>query len=449
MKLIDLIQEEAWAIKPDVLDSIHAVLAAKLHSESVDIADIEARIGQKLDNSRDTELDVRDGVAVIPVRGILAKRMNLMIQISGGTSMEILKQDIQSALDDDSIEAIILDVDSPGGTVAGTIELSTWLYAQRGRKPIKAYANELMASAAYWIGSAGVPVSAQATAQIGSIGVITAHYDYSHYDAKMGVKRTFLYAGKYKAIGNDAEPLSQEARDYIQERLDQLYTLFVDGVAQNRGVSAERVLGEMADGKIFLAKQAMEAGLIDNISDSLDDLVRATQEELRMSMTIEKLRAEHPDIVAQLNEEWTAENVDKILEAKTKDVLEARNDTQSHILELHAAVFGAEISGQFEALVKTGTTVEQLAAMNGLLGTKKTEKRSELLAALQTGDKGAVDDVKKPDRAEEKESFMDKVKAYKVEHGCDNAAALKACAKKWPDLHKKYIHDANDQTEEE
>lgn len=449
MKLIDLIQEEAWAIKPDVLDSIHAVLAAKLRSESVDIADIEARIGKKLDNSRDPELDVRDGVAVIPVRGILAKRMNLMIQISGGTSMEILKQDIQAALDDDSIEAIILDVDSPGGSVAGTMELATWLYAQRGRKPIKAYANELMASAAYWIGSAVDTISAQATAQIGSIGVITAHYDYSHYDAKMGIKRTFLYAGKYKAIGNDTEPLSQEARDYIQERLDQLYTLFVDGVAQNRGVGAERVLGEMADGKIFLAKQAMEAGLIDNISDSLDDLVRATQEELRMSMTIEKLRAEHPDIVAQLNEEWTAENADEVLEANTKKISEAMATTQACILELHAGVFGKEISEQFGALVKSGTTVDQLTAMNGLLGVKQPERRSELLAALQEGDKGALEDTKKPDRAADQESFMDKVKAYKAEHNCDNATALKACTKKWPELHKKYLADVNSPTEED
>ena len=445
MKLIDLIQEEAWAIKPDVLDTIHAVLAAKLHSESVDIAEIEAKIGRPLDNQRDPELDIRDGVAVIPVRGILAKRMNLMTAISGGTSTEILKQDIQAALDDDSIEAIILDVDSPGGTVAGTMELATWLYEQRERKrkPIKAFANEQMASAAYWIGSAGIPISAQATAQIGSIGVITAHYDYSQYDAKMGVKRTFLTAGKYKAIGNNAEPLSQEARDYIQERLDQLYTLFVDSVAQNRGVSAEYVLNEMAEGKIFLAKQAMEINLIDNISNSLDDLVRATQEELRMSMTIEKLRADHPDIIAQLNEEWTAENVNKISEARTEARAEAGTETRARILELHAGIFGKEISGQFEALVKSGATVEQLTAMTGLLGTKKTEKRSELLAALQAGDGGAIGDTNTPDRAEKKESFMDKVKEYKAEHKCDNATALKACTKKWPELHKEYIKSAN------
>jgi signal peptide peptidase SppA len=450
MKLIDLVQEEAWAIRPEVLDTIHAVLAAKLHSASVDLAEIEARTGKKLDNTRDAELDIRDGVAVIPVRGVLAKRMNLMTAISGGTSMEMLKKDIQAALDDDTVEAVILDVDSPGGTVAGTMELATWLYARRGTKPIKAFANEQMASAAYWIGSAADSISAQATAQIGSIGVITAHYDYSQYDARNGVKRTFLTAGKYKAMGNDAEPLSQEARDYIQEHLDQVYTLFVDDVARNRGVSAKQVISNMADGKVFLAAQAMETGLIDNLTTGLDELVRATREEMRMSMTIEKLRAEHPDIVAQLNAEWTSENSEKDLEARTGEIQAARAETQGHILELHAAVFGQEISEQFEALVKAGTTVEQLTAMNGILGTKKTERRSELLAALQAGDTGAVDDAQKLKRnADQQESFMDKVRAYKAEHGCDNATALRACARAWPELHSRYIKDTNSQQGEE
>jgi signal peptide peptidase SppA len=444
-KLIELAQEMPWAITPDVLDVIHVVLAAKLHATPLDLSGIEAQIGRPLDNTRDSELDIRDGVAVIPVRGILAKRMNLFTAISGGTSTEILKKDIEGALNNPDVEAVILDIDSPGGAVAGTKELATWLYEQRGTKPIYAYANEQMASAAYWIGSAADKIFAQATAQVGSIGVITAHYDYSQYDAQRGVKRTFLTAGKYKAMGNDAEPLSQEARDYIQEHLDQLYTLFIDSVAANRNYSTEHVLTEMADGRIFLAKQAMTVGLIDNITNSLDDLVRATKEEIRMSLTVEQLKAERSDIITQLRNEWKAENANQISEIRSQ--VEA--ETVKRLLDLHAIAFSPEESTRYAALVHSGLTAEQLKAATGLLNTEKDDQRSSILAALQQGDPGPVDDTQTPARAEKKESFMDKVMAYKTEHNCDLSTALKACSKQWPDLHQQYLREVNNMTEED
>ena len=131
-----------------------------------------------------------------------------------------------------------------------------------------------MASAAYWIGSAANQVIVERTAQVGSIGVLYMHYDWSKYDAEMGLKVTVITSGKYKAIGNNAEPLSDDARAIIQAEMDQIYDLFIETVARNRGVSTEKVLVDMADGRVFIGQQAVEAGLADQ-TGSFEDALEA------------------------------------------------------------------------------------------------------------------------------------------------------------------------------
>ncbi len=133
-----------------------------------------------------------------------------------------------------------------------------------------------MASAAYLIGSAADIIIASQTSQVGSIGVISAHFDRSGFDEKRGVKRALLYSGKYKVMGNDTEPLTDEARAYIQDKLDTYYTLFVDTIARNRGVSAETVVKDMADGRTFIGSKALDAGLIDVIG-TLDGVLKDMQ----------------------------------------------------------------------------------------------------------------------------------------------------------------------------
>lgn len=283
--IINLVQQQIWGIIPDWLDVIHNILYARYFGGGIDIGKLEAAMGRKLDNKfeinirsvypayvRDKKLEDKylynhkeSKIALIPVHGAIAKRMNLFHEISGGVSTELLRKSIDEAINSPEIDAIVLDVESPGGTVDGTKEIADFIYESRGKKPIIAHANGLMASAAYWISSAVDRITAYDTAQVGSIGVITAHYDYSKQDEMKGVKRTYLYSGKYKAMGNDTEPLSKEAKNYIQKQLDDIYTMFVESVAMHRGKDVKHVLSHMADGRIFLAKDALEAGLIDDI----------------------------------------------------------------------------------------------------------------------------------------------------------------------------------------
>lgn len=265
MKIIDVLTSP-WAIVPVKLFEIQEIYRTHLRGDKIDVAAIEAQTGKPLDNKTE-HYQVINGTAVIPIQGVIAKKMNLFTQISGGVSTQLVGRDIKEALADDSIKSIVLDIDSPGGTVDGTQELADIVFAGREKKPIVAYSDGMVASAAYWIGSAADKMYISGdTIDIGSIGVVTSHVDYSEYEKKIGIKTTEIYAGKYKRIASDTKPLSKEGKQYIQDQVDYLYSIFVDHVAKHRGVSSEIVLKDMADGKIFIGQQAITAGLVDGVS---------------------------------------------------------------------------------------------------------------------------------------------------------------------------------------
>lgn len=273
MKILDVLNSP-WAIQPEKLSEIVEIYSRHLRGDKIDLAGIEAAIGKPLANTQKTYQIASGGVALLPVEGVLAKRMNLFMNVSGGTSLQMLAGDVRKALNDPAVKSLVLVVDSPGGTVDGTTEAArAVLDARGGGKPVVAWVDGTMASGAYWIGSAADAIYAGAdTDAVGSIGVATQHVDYSKYEQSMGVTTTDIYAGKYKRIASEHAPLSEEGRAYLQERVDYFYSLFVDAVAQNRGASVEQVLSDMADGRIFIGQQAVSAGLVDGVS-TLDALV--------------------------------------------------------------------------------------------------------------------------------------------------------------------------------
>lgn len=277
MRIIDIINS-AWAITPEMFQEIQRIYVARMMGPKLDkeeiIAAIEAKTGQPFKPSTYGSR-IQDGVAVLNVEGVLARRMNMMMYLSGGTSMEMVQKDLVAAMNDPSVKGVILDIDSPGGTVAGTEELGNAIYNMRGTKPIIAYTGSSMASAAYWVGAAadGVYISGN-TPLVGSIGVVGSHVDVSRREEQMGIKTTEISAGKYKRIASSYAPLSEEGRAVLQESVDSAYTAFVDAIAQFRGTSTDDVLNRMADGRVFRGKQAIEAGLVDGVS-TLDELIRS------------------------------------------------------------------------------------------------------------------------------------------------------------------------------
>jgi len=271
MKILDVLNSP-WAIQPEKLHEIVEIYSRHLRGDKIDIKGIEAKAGMAFDNRPDG-YQIVDGVAVIPVHGVIAKRMNLFHQISGGLSTELLGQDVQHALANDDVHSIILDIDSPGGTVDGTADVAEIIYQARSQKRIVTLANGIMASGGVWIGAAASEIYiANSTTMSGSIGVVSTHVDYSLQLEQRGVIVTEIYAGRFKRINSEFKPLSKEGEAVIQEHVDFLYSVFVDTMAKFRGVEISKVLDTMADGRLFIGEQAIDAGLVDGVA-TMDALI--------------------------------------------------------------------------------------------------------------------------------------------------------------------------------
>lgn len=262
---------EAWAIQREKLDAITSFLLLKADGGSVPPEEV-ARVTNK---RAAAVVEAPGSVAVIPVYGVLAQRMDMMMEISGGTSYQGLQAAIHAALANEGVKAVVLDIDSPGGAVPGAEELAAEIRAVRGgEKPIIAQVNSLAASAGYWVASAADEIVVTPSGRGGSIGVYTAHDDVSEYLRQKGIKRTYVSAGKYKTEGNETEPLGDEARAYIQGLIDESHGRFVNAVAEGRGVTRSRVLDGYGQGRIFGAAGLVERGMADRIATLDETLAR-------------------------------------------------------------------------------------------------------------------------------------------------------------------------------
>ena len=182
-----------------------------------------------------------------------------------GTSVEQFSRWFDGAKADESIGAIVIDINSPGGSVYGVQELSEKIYKARGNKPIIAVVNSLMASAAYHIGSSADEIVITPSGDVGSIGVFTVHTDLSEAAQKAGIKHTIIRAGEHKIESNPVEPLSEDAQFYIQKQVNDRYDLLVSDVARNRNTNVSKVKDSYGKGRTLNAKDALSAGMVDRV----------------------------------------------------------------------------------------------------------------------------------------------------------------------------------------
>lgn len=270
--IVQYVQSSLWAIQEAKMADLLSVLAFRSAGHTFTAEEIQARIG---DGSPAPSASTRGAIAVIPLRGVIAHRMGTMEESSGGMSAERFAKMVNQAAADDAIGSIVLDVDSPGGTVAGLTEAADAVFQARQRKPVLAIANATMASAAYWIASQATNIAAIPSAMdnsIGSIGVFSVHQDMSAALEKQGVKVTLIKSGEHKAEGNPFEPLSDDVKANIQASVDAAKDVFVRTVARGRGIKPSDVVEQYGDGRAFSAKDALKAGLIDRIA-TFDDVI--------------------------------------------------------------------------------------------------------------------------------------------------------------------------------
>ncbi len=202
--------------------------------------------------------------ARIEVAGTLVQKLGSIRPWSGMTGYDGIRQNIFAALDDPKVEAIVLDIDSPGGEVAGCFDLVDTIYGLRGSKPIWAILNENAFSAAYAIASAADKIFVPRTGGVGSIGVICAHCDVSQALTNAGVKVTFITYGDFKADGHSEIPLSDEAYARFKDDITSMGELFVETVARNRNIAAATVRDMQA--ACFMGAKGVENGLADEVA---------------------------------------------------------------------------------------------------------------------------------------------------------------------------------------
>ena len=210
---------------------------------------------------------MRDGIAIIEMTGTLVHRGDWLGESSGSTSYEGLAQQVDAAVADPSVRGIALEMDSFGGQVAGVFDLADAIRSARAQKPVWAFVAETALSAGYALASQADRIILPRTGEVGSIGILLMHADYSQRLSDEGVRITMIHAGAHKVDGNPYEPLPEAVRDQLQGEVENLRTLFADTVAAGRSgrLNAKAVLDTQA--RVFRGSDAVALGLADEVSD--------------------------------------------------------------------------------------------------------------------------------------------------------------------------------------
>lgn len=268
-----------WALMPERLSAYAAVIARKYGAPAAGVTHDPDDGAPLMAASRRGGGNGRSGaIAVIPVHGAVVQRASQIDICDGGTSTQQISAALADAMADDTVAQVLLDIDSPGGSVYGVQELAAEI--SNAKKPVIAIANSLAASAAYWLGCAASEFYVTPGGEVGSIGVWQAHQDWSKALADAGVSTTLISAGKYKVEGNPYQPLDADAQQFMQSRVDDYYATFTKAVAKGRKVGIDQVRSGMGQGRVLGAEQALAEKMVDGVA-TFDDVVGRMQRNIR------------------------------------------------------------------------------------------------------------------------------------------------------------------------
>jgi capsid assembly protease len=400
-RVINNLNKGAWFIRPDSIHSL--VLAAKELDSKIDDKMILA-FGQETESPDDDEdYPIEDGCAIISIIGATQKRCDWYDKLMGCVSTDEIKAKISNALESPLVKSILLFIDSPGGTVDGTRELSDFIFDARGKKPIVAYTNGCMCSAAYHYGSSCDKIIAVPGADVGSIGVYCTHYDISGFYESMGIKASIIKAGKYKAVGNQLTPLSEEDRAVMQQRIDSMYAEFTATVARNRGVDISVVLSEMAEGQVFNSADALSKGMIDEVNYiekisgyfEANSITQTKDDSMKFfgdsgKVTADQLKEKNAELYGEVFEAGKVAGKAETDEANKEAVATAKKEATEAEKARVAGIFELASSSQVELAIKMvaeGSSVED--AKTALLKDAQATKAE----ALKEFNAGAASDV--------------------------------------------------------
>lgn len=240
----------------------------EFHSEEASPADLRAQFEASAERAASGSPRTKDGstIAVLPLTGTISHRMGMLSEASGGISTERFTQWLRAAAADPSVKAIVIDCDSPGGTVDGVPELADEIARTNKVKPVVGVANSMAASAAYWLLSQCSDLVVTPSGSVGSVGVFASHEDMSKLYESYGVKVSLVSAGKFKTEGNPYEPLSDDARQALQSQVDDYYDQFTKAVARGRDTDQKTVKAGFGEGRMVMAQQAVKQNMADRVA---------------------------------------------------------------------------------------------------------------------------------------------------------------------------------------
>lgn len=308
-RILSALYGSAWAIMPESLETIMQICLRNGEGPEA----LSARLGRPLDNTR--TVTVENGVAVIPITGPIVPRASQLEEVSGVVSLSTLARDLHTALNDSQINAILLDIDSPGGVASGIAEFAEDIRAANAIKPVTAYVSGYAASAAYWIASAAGEIVAHKSASLGSVGVVIARRVQEGLDLN-GYKEFEIVSSN--AANKRPDPRTEEGMAEIKAFIDDLEAEFIASVAEYRSLTPEIVTKKFGQGGMLIAEKAIKAGMADRLGsyeETLSGIIQQNQKgalsmpktqtsaENVPAVTAESIRQSHPDISQEIRQE--------------------------------------------------------------------------------------------------------------------------------------------------
>lgn len=331
MKAIDAVLGQPWAIEPEWLGLISSIAQRQFDSPVV----AAARDGRPRSGAPGVE--VKDGIARIGIIGPIFPRANMMTEVSGATSIEMVQAQFRAAVASPDVKAIVLHIDSPGGAVTGTADFAAEVAAARSIKPIVSVATGDMASGAYWIGSAASSIVVSSTSRVGSIGVVAGMSKQVVPDGN-GEMRVEIVSSN--APNKRPDPTDSAGKSSILNTLDAIEGQFIATVARHRGTTPATVKEDFGQGGTLIGADAVRAGMVDRVGTMESVLAglaaaspaqRATPRaaaaassehpNMNTPTTVAELTATYPDLVGQIRSEAVAgmaTSADAIAAARTE-----------------------------------------------------------------------------------------------------------------------------------
>lgn len=375
-----------WAMLPDHVHALSELIRGVDISQHLAAVEAQSRSGGD-DEYYGYHTELIDGIAHVSIRGTLMKHQ---ASLSSATSTAMARRDIRQAAADPNVRGIMLAIDSPGGTVAGTRELANDVAAAAAVKPTHAFAEDMAASAAYWIASQASRLSSNATALIGSIGTFAVVHDLSAAAAAQGIKVHVVRAGEFKGSGVPGAEVTAGQLAEMQRTIDDLNSFFLAGIESGRKLSAATVK-TLNDGRVHVGERAKDLQLIDAVG-TYDDAVAALEAAIQSTSTKRSISmaTTAPKADDTTEEPKATEPTTPAVTTVTAPAVDPRAE-----LKRYMADFGPEAGAQYfaDGLDYSAAQSAHIKSLSDQLVAANAAKAEaeERLASMNTGEQTPID----------------------------------------------------------